>query len=382
MVVLTTDDTSTISSHPREGLLVVYQQQQQQQERENIHSRKHQDVLIRLGTAVSSYKGIIPFAKVKLPEDQKANIPQYLLQDGSQHESIVVSFQFDNKNTPAHLKLIIQQRIKNWGTLKFVFQDVLLQQQQQQQYSLLSFCATLGDVINDGQAKLTRLSEELASVQQNLNSWKTTAQALETKGREEKHKLLQNTLLAWQENQQTHKERIADLTKQLSHAQQKFQNRSNKRALDAPDDLDAIIIKEEPLAESTVQALAAGRRVNHITRTPILDPLETFHKADMERDRIEYEQKKRSKGTKKSPPPKKKEEQDPSSSPPPKPAKRQRKSKQQESPDSSAIIDDGIDNNNNKSDGYNSEEERMRMAIRTMVQNSRLDDDSDTDLST
>lgn len=370
MMVLTSEKGDTNSSNPREGLLTVYQRQ---------GDIEDQDVLIRLGTSVASYQGKIPFCEVKLPADQKKNIPQFLLQDRSHHENILVSLNFDNE-TPANLKLVIQQRIQQWGTLKFLFQDTL-----KKEGSLLRFCSKLGDTINDGQTKINRLSTELASAEHNVSIWKTTAQELETKSREEKQKILQSTLLAWQENQKRHKDRIEDLTEQLSQAQHRLQQsksstNSRRTLLDAPDDLDAII-KEEPMAESAIQALATGRRVNTANRASILDPSETLNKADLKRDRKEYsKEKKIQRRTKKIPPKKETDNEDSSPSrTQPKPAKRQRKFKKSE--ESSSSDTSVVANEEEGQNSHNSEDERMRMAIRSSVQSSRLDDDSDTDLS-
>eukprot|EP00980_Cylindrotheca_fusiformis_P021177 scaffold8136_cov127-Cylindrotheca_fusiformis.AAC.17 len=389
MVVLTSEGET---KNPLEGLLAVYQRQPSSSSSSSDEETERRQILIRLGTDVASYKVKIPYRDVKLPEDQKDQIPNFLLQDGSKHEHILVSFQFDKSSDPgAKLKLVIQQRIQQWGTLKFIFQDELTKEQ-----SLLGFCATLGEAINDGQAKIAHLTEELTSAQKGLSDWKDTAQELETRSREEKQKILQNTLLAWQQNQQRHKDHIADLDEQLARAKRQLESRPARRQqhlLDAPDDLDAIISNEQTLEDdTTAQALAAGRRVEPPARKPILDPSETINKADMERDRKEYEQQKKRKAQPKRAPRKKTapppETASDESSPPttPKPAKRQRKAKRPElsspSPPSDAS---GTKEAEADENGYNSEEERMRMAIRNMVQTSRLnnddDDDSDTDVS-
>ncbi|CAJ1936619.1 unnamed protein product [Cylindrotheca closterium] len=289
MVVITSKEDSS-SSHPREGLMVVYQKIS---EGDNTSSDQepYPVVRIRLGTDQGTYQCDIPQSKVSLSKEKKKRLPEILMQDqasssNSQSDPIQLSFQFSSEG---ELKIFLKQKLTS-GMSKNAFRDVL---QKETNVSLLRFCSDLGEAINGGMSKVTKLQEDLQSTRSNLQQWKETANKLETGGTQEKNMLLKGAYKAWIQNQAKQKKRVEDLTKQLKKGGTSPTNRSPIPGTLAPDDVEQAI-ETNTMSQSMVEALAEGRGVyNDNERKPILNKktMNTTWKNDKE----DYDKERRAK---------------------------------------------------------------------------------------
>lgn len=376
---------------PKEGLLVVEEEEEDDDDDDDNdgHSAKNGEedddekkkkgpisVKIRIGTSNKIYKGTIKLSHVKLAN--KENLASYLLQDGREHPDIVISFQHDDQFAVGSLKVLIQQRLMSSGLMKTAFSGILKPEtrasssfrREDEETSVLAFCQSLGQAVNDSQSEIERLKVHLKDTKKALSNWKDTAEKLDKEvWQREKDELLDNFLKLWNEQKARSKDRITQLEREVEtlKAEASSSGTSTKRRalqLDAPDDLDQMT--KEPISLDQVSALAEGRKVqNTVGRKPILDASNTVSIASLNQQQEEYRKRKAQKTTKAKQKQTSNDDKDDST----RPTKRRHKSVASPgtSPEEEEMVED-------------SEDEAMRQAIRASIRKNN-DDDSDTDVS-
>ena len=274
MVVVTTPPTTTKQQAivtgeesaneyiPREGLLIVLERNDDKSLLELI-----------LCNGQQTYNGSIDVSQVKLPglptsdEDPKMNLTQVLLQDGSKHPSILLSFAYDRSTTnissqdnePSSfsksaisssssssnvsfpsMEVTIKHRLAVSGLVKRVYSGRLLLLQEpstsitnvsstvstttgahatigsKRRPTTLSCVQLLGTFVNQAHRQLQQLQENYHTLQQSCHQWKDTALKLdETVWQQEKDQLVQQFLLVYNEAQGRAKQQLAALQEEL-----------------------------------------------------------------------------------------------------------------------------------------------------------------------
>jgi len=249
-----------------------------------------------------------------LPDDQKSTISKYLLEDAREHPDITVRFKHsvvvDDNNKEGSLELVIQQRLATANLQKFVYTGTLQATRRtttntmsnKQSSSILQFCNTLGNAINESRRQIQSLQQDIRSKQQSIDHWKDTAQQLGTQvWQKEKDQLVHNFLKLWNERQARAKKQFQELQEELELTKAALTSKTNERKRGRALKLDETEVGEddlaapsEPIPLDQVAALAAGRRLNSAkpSRPAILKQEETVSAATLMEQAKEYDKRK------------------------------------------------------------------------------------------
>jgi hypothetical protein len=304
MVVLSSkyDSTSSSSSgggNPsNEGLLIVF--------RDDEKDLNTTTLQVSICNGRTTYTGKVDTDQVKLSPEDRQQLATYLLQDGSKHATIEITFLYSqhdandandaNDHDSRRLELNIKQCLAS-GLKKFAYSTVCLKTTKQD--SVLQCLHTLGDSLNASMEKNDRHQQEMRKVQQRLDDWKDTALKLDKDvWQHEKDQLLQNFLTLFNDAQTNAKQELDLLKRQTSqHRGGGGGTTAAPRAvvplLDAPDDLDEP--NKEPIPLDQVAALAQGKQTTTTRRKTILDPSEILSSSDLQQKSKKYKEQKQQK---------------------------------------------------------------------------------------
>lgn len=308
VVLITPNDSNdgpTNRTLPVEGLLVVYEQLPGPLNGDS----KWPLLRIEVGTNNVVYRGEIDVSQVRLPEDQKSEVSKYLLYDAREHPDISVLFEHSSKDQS--LELVIQQRLSTAKLKKFIYAGTLLPSFKKKDLkdatgddksSILQFCHTLGNAVNESRMQIKSLQQNVQSKQQSMDHWKDTALHLDKQvWQKEKDQLVHNFLKLWNERQARAKKQFKELQEELELTKAALAAKTNEkkrgRALKVDETKageDDLAAPSEPIPLDQVAALAAAQKIPATTKAhAILEKGDTVSVATLMQQAEEYEKRKR-----------------------------------------------------------------------------------------
>jgi ferritin len=273
-----------------EGLLVVYKCKETDAD--------PLQFLIEVGTNYHVYRTLVDWSQVRLPDDKRNMISDFLLRDGREHPDIAVRFE----HSVDGLELVIQQKLSS-GLQKYIYRATLGSVQEKSR--ILEFSHTLGVAVNASLQQIELLKKDVDDRQQKLGFWKATATRLSIEvWQKEKDHLVHNFVRLWNEKQRREKKQFQELMEELERTKKELELRTGDRkrgrhlkldedvANGAEDDLGG---GHEPIPLDEVEALAAGRKMPAKKTLRILKADDTISAAALVEQEKAYEKRKLSK---------------------------------------------------------------------------------------